>query len=86
MGDMADFTLDQLWDDEDAIARLNDDGIYEDEDGPFMPPFAKLYRRTPSGPGPCPCCGSGTLAKTGRNGPFYGCIRFPACKGSRNGK
>jgi len=38
----------------------------------------------PTGPGECPICGSSTVLKSGRNGKFYGCSKFPSCKGSRN--
>lgn len=38
------------------------------------------------GPGPCPICGSSTLLKTNTHLsiPFYGCIEYPHCKGSRD--
>jgi very-short-patch-repair endonuclease len=32
----------------------------------------------------CPKCGSYMVPRTGRYGPFWGCTRFPYCKGTRN--
>lgn len=32
----------------------------------------------------CPKCGSPMVERTGKNGRFYGCSRYPACKGTRN--
>ncbi|MDD5147174.1 MAG: AAA domain-containing protein [Candidatus Daviesbacteria bacterium] len=31
----------------------------------------------------CPKCGSGMILRTGRYGRFYGCSRFPYCRGTR---
>ncbi|RJQ48924.1 MAG: hypothetical protein C4538_03080 [Nitrospiraceae bacterium] len=31
----------------------------------------------------CPKCGSGMVPRTGRRGKFYGCSRYPYCKGTR---
>jgi len=33
-------------------------------------------------PQKCPLCKSGLVLRTGRRGPFYGCERFPKCRGS----
>jgi superfamily I DNA/RNA helicase len=32
----------------------------------------------------CPKCGSAMIKRHGKNGDFYGCSRFPACKGTAN--
>jgi len=32
----------------------------------------------------CPKCGSSMVERMGKSGRFYGCSRFPACKGTRN--
>jgi DNA topoisomerase-1 len=32
----------------------------------------------------CPLCGAELVLKYGKYGAFYGCVRFPKCKGSRN--
>ena len=32
----------------------------------------------------CPQCGSGLVVKDGRYGPFLSCVRYPACRGSRD--
>jgi hypothetical protein len=33
---------------------------------------------------PCPLCNGKTTLRNGRNGPFYGCTRYPECKGTIN--
>lgn len=33
--------------------------------------------------GSCPTCGSRMVRRTGRYGPFYGCSRYPRCRGTR---
>jgi ssDNA-binding Zn-finger/Zn-ribbon topoisomerase 1 len=33
---------------------------------------------------PCPTCGSATKLRSGRYGLFYGCIKYPHCKGTMN--
>ncbi len=33
---------------------------------------------------PCPLCESETVLRHGRNGPFYGCTRYPECRGTVN--
>jgi DNA topoisomerase-1 len=49
---------------------------------------SKGTRRSPASatvPGVlCPKCGSPMVERTGKNGRFYGCSRYPACKGTRN--
>jgi len=37
-----------------------------------------------SGPGPCPVCKGETVEKKGKFGKFYGCTKFPVCRGSRD--
>jgi len=32
----------------------------------------------------CPKCGAPMVERTGRNGRFYGCSRYPDCRGTRN--
>lgn len=32
----------------------------------------------------CPRCGSGMILRNGRRGKFYGCSRFPSCRGTRD--
>lgn len=46
--------------------------------GPSQPP--------PSKPGviTCPRCGAKMVLRNGRYGRFYGCSRFPQCRGTRN--
>lgn len=46
--------------------------------------IAYAKRNNPNGPGVCPACGGSTHKVTGRFGGFYGCDRYPSCKGSRN--
>jgi very-short-patch-repair endonuclease len=33
---------------------------------------------------PCPMCGSKMKLRNGYRGKFYGCVRFPGCRGTRN--
>lgn len=35
------------------------------------------------GEGPCPFCKSDTVLREGPYGKFYGCVRFPECRGTR---
>lgn len=32
----------------------------------------------------CPSCGSSMILRNGRRGQFYGCSRFPNCRGTRD--
>ena len=38
----------------------------------------------PQGKGNCPVCSGPTVERTGVFGPFYGCTKFPDCRGTRN--
>ncbi|EMY8159282.1 DNA topoisomerase III [Pseudomonas monteilii] len=40
-----------------------------------------LSIQTPQGP-PCPQCGSATRQRSGKNGSFWSCARYPDCKGT----
>lgn len=40
-----------------------------------------LTIKVPQGPA-CPLCGSATRQRTGKNGPFWSCSRYPDCKGT----
>ena len=31
---------------------------------------------------PCPQCGSATRQRSGKNGPFWSCVKYPECKGT----
>lgn len=89
MGDMADEALDRIMDwDEEVINGYYDERRHPDnfEDSMvYMFPFSGAFRQRKSrGPGPCPICGAKTELKTGRFGDFYGCTKFPECKGNRN--
>jgi superfamily I DNA and/or RNA helicase/very-short-patch-repair endonuclease len=52
----------------------------------------RTYYSTPSTPKPapvlsdqtCPRCGNRMVLRNGRRGKFYGCSKFPYCKGTRN--
>ena len=69
MGDMAD-----LYD-------LYDPFYWDDEDDG---PFGGGWREIEYGPGECPECGAPTrLVTTGPHGPFFGCSKWPKCRGSR---
>ena len=68
MGDMADLELMNCMD------NFGDFTFF------CYPPFPiKLDR----GPGECPKCKSETILRNGKFGDFYGCTKFPDCKGSR---
>lgn len=42
----------------------------------------QVEKATTHGTPHCPQCGHATTRKNGQHGPFYGCLRFPVCKGS----
>lgn len=44
----------------------------------------RIISSKPNGKGKCPKCNCETVLKEGKFGKFYGCVKFPACKGSRN--
>jgi hypothetical protein len=94
MGDFADDSLDRSVDDlyeygeyvsgrisvEDALDR----GII-DNNGQTIGIRHSFSVKKPSGPGPCPRCGSQTILKTSRIGiDFFGCSKYPECNGNRN--
>lgn len=58
-------------------------GLYEFLEIPR--PQVSRRKSLPAGPGECPCCGGETVKRRNRQTqkPFYGCKRFPECKGSR---
>jgi hypothetical protein len=86
MGDMADFALEELMNWDEAVEQ----GYYDDpenwEDGMIhMFPFSHKNKQSkPSGPGKCPLCGAATKLKEGKFGKFYGCTKYPECRGNRN--
>jgi len=85
MGDMADDALDQLMNWDEAVEQGYYDDLENWEDGMIhMFPFSHHHIPKPSGPGKCPQCGAKTVLKDGKFGPFYGCTKFPICKGNRN--
>ena len=93
---MADFALDCAADDVEHFEQYQDAPLsvqYEegiiDEHGvlignPFSVPVRGTQNVKPSGPGNCPICGNVTIQKNGRFGDFYGCSKFPKCKGNRD--
>lgn len=95
MGDMADFAMEQMWDDDETYSRLMDvpfsemddcerEFMYPNYDGVMRSsPFSRQPSK-PCGPGECPLCGGKTHTVKGKHGVFYGCDGFPKCKGSRN--
>ena len=74
------------------LATQYDEGLI-DELGvtigePWSIPAARHNNFTPASRGPhgygdCPDCGSKTELNNGIYGKFYGCTKFPSCKGSR---
>lgn len=101
MGEMADYALNEMYDDDDRQQRLinvpfhelNDDDrefMYDEHGVRYPLVFGMIGRKhteKPSGPGPCPVCGCSTKKLTNKSTKqvFYGCSQFPQCKGSRNG-
>lgn len=99
MGDGADASLDRAFDDCEEYHRhknslskseLCDLGMI-DECGdvigePWSIPVSLHIKHKPHGPGPCPICGSETALRVNNytGVEFYGCTRFPLCKGNRN--
>lgn len=93
MGDMADDALSHACDEDEAYLRYRYAPIAEqyergmvDEYGVTIGNPNSIVRsnKKPSGVGSCPLCGSDTTLKEGKFGAFWGCIKFPKCKGSRN--
>lgn len=99
MGDMADFYLDEMMDDDEYQQRLFGLGYDEltdserefmyNEDGSMKPLVFDGWNphrrsRKPRGPGACPKCGANTVERNGPHGKFYGCSKFPECRGNRN--
>lgn len=97
MGDMADLALDRAFDDYELYQdckRLSKSEQYDlgiiDESGevigkPWSLPVVRKVVK-PVGPGPCPICGSNTVIRKNRftGVKFYGCSRFPCCRGNRD--
>lgn len=94
MGDMADDALDQIMDiDElymqhhmDPLAEQYEMGLVDELGFPLTKPLFSSQSRftTAVGPGACPRCGAPTEQREGIHGTFFGCTRYPACRGSRN--
>ena len=80
MGEMADYSLDLMWD-----APINEYTCEPVED--WNPWWSRQKPAKPHGPGKCPCCGGETVKRVNRytGSEFYGCKRFPECRGTRNG-
>lgn len=76
MGDMADYYLSQSL---DAYWETDMAGY----DNYALTPWRSDYIK-PHGPGLCPKCKATTTERNGPYGKFYGCTRFPQCRGSRN--
>jgi ssDNA-binding Zn-finger/Zn-ribbon topoisomerase 1 len=74
MGDFADEAIDRMWE---------DIGEFGDCDYSDFSSYRRIRSRKQYGPGKCPRCGGETRLVNGKNGPFYGCTRFPNCRGSR---
>jgi hypothetical protein len=45
---------------------------------------SELPSAGPDTPEACPRCGSGMVLRNGTRGQFYGCSRFPRCRGTRD--
>jgi ssDNA-binding Zn-finger/Zn-ribbon topoisomerase 1 len=78
MGDMADFSLDNLYDFDEVYCNGE---IDEETNEVIKSPF--MYEQKVHGPGNCPICKGLTHLINGKYGLFYGCNNFPKCKGRR---
>jgi len=96
MGDGTDMAIEHAWDDceqygsyEDAPQHIQyEEGLIDEMGGtignPHSVPFANNISKKVHGAGGCPLCGSHTVKRSGPYGAFYGCDKFPKCKGNRN--
>lgn len=70
----------------DAFESMERDD-YDDtgDGGDLFSAWFESRQRRPQGAGVCPVCGGHThLVRKGCFGPFWGCNKFPACKGTRD--
>ena len=87
MGEMADMALDECMDNDEVYLKYcnapahiqYEHGLCDELGYMYSSKVVKLDR----GPGKCPKCKSETILKFGKFGDFYGCTKFPNCKGSR---
>jgi ssDNA-binding Zn-finger/Zn-ribbon topoisomerase 1 len=81
VGDHADDAMldafDKFFELDDLRSEIED--LYKEDGDSFYPVKIKS-----EGPGECPKCGAPTTIRSGKFGEFYGCIRYPKCKGVRN--
>ncbi|EBH1519358.1 DNA topoisomerase III [Salmonella enterica subsp. enterica serovar Pensacola] len=61
---------------EDFMAKQNAWVVQLVSQGKSQP----LAMQAPPGP-PCPVCGGRTAQRQGKNGVFFGCVNYPACRG-----
>jgi hypothetical protein len=57
--------------------------IHRGQDDRPTPPPQEIHQ-SQDGEVRCPICGEKMVVKKGKYGKFYSCIRFPACRGSRD--
>lgn len=95
MGDMANFALDHMMDDDEMqntlayvpwehLTDFEREFMYDYDGAQYLGVYDTLHPRGPHGSGACPRCGKPTELKSGRYGSFYGCKAFPSCNGSRS--
>jgi hypothetical protein len=88
MGEMADYFLSTedywgSWDKAEAAACGNDPRRsfpFLDDENPVPLNHDKWVNKTYEQK--CPKCGAKLVLKTGKYGKFFGCSKFPKCKGS----
>lgn len=95
MGEGADDALDRAFDEEEIFHRVKHDSHALFEEG-MMNEVGEIFHPTglpvrskivkPAGPGPCPICGGPTTIRINKKLeiPFYGCIKYPSCRGNRD--
>ena len=51
-------------------------------ESPIMTRRKRTPRSLPTASPECPLCGDIMYLRHGMRGPFWGCVRFPACRGT----
>lgn len=93
MGEMADLAIERAFAEAEHYEKYKysnhatqyEEGLIDEYGATIGNPRFIGVRTKEWGYGPCPKCGADTVKINGKFGPFWGCSKFPGCKGSRNG-